>query len=450
MWYVIVGGLILYFALGKIGKIIVTLPIVLGFIPLVLAFFAAIEYFDPSRTVRVEQLLTEKIENAIEKSVPDIEFERGKTYHMVDRDDGTTAILPSSSLRHFLIVLLGAKPPTIPTSDLQTRVEYRGDAEDEKLYVEDMLSIQWPAIEISTSSLRKTIEHPPAAADGIETDGGEPYTVEKWDQARVSKAILFFGVGSLVGNALVGDPFVGAALGTVPLLVSLATIVDGSASFSPSAVHATPAKASRITETREHTIATTFGELEESIANLEADAAERGLDIAEAYISQTSFEHTGRLSTASKTLPRSTQCLSKSGQRRSRRQPVSSVASRWRQSIMATCFGVRVDTRATLTSTPHGRFLNGRLALSSRQGRWHGPCSSRGTTTVGRSHHALPRGPVPTRSAQTGVPARGNLPPWGRHSPLPHRRNPTVQPWEDVKFAVARGPLPQGANGVSE
>lgn len=291
MWYVIVGGLILYFAgyfaLGKIGEIIVTLPIVLGFIPVVLAFFAAVEYFDPSRTVRVEQLLTEKIENAIGKSVPDIEFERGKTYHMVDRDDGTTAILPSSSLRHFLIVLLGAKPPTIPTSDLQTRVEYRGDAEDEKLYVEDMLSIQWPAIEISTSSLRKTIEHPPAAADGVETDGGELYTVEKWDQARVSKAILFFGVGSLVGNALVGDPFVGAAIGTVPLLVSLATIVDGSASFSPSAVHATPAKASRITETREHTIATTFGELEESIANLEADAAERGLDIAEAYISQS-------------------------------------------------------------------------------------------------------------------------------------------------------------------
>lgn len=291
MWYVIVGGLVLYFAgyfaLGRMAEIIVSLPIVLGLIPVILAFFAAVEYFDPSRKVRVEQLLTEKVENALGKTVHDIQFERGKTYNMVERDDGTTAILPSGSLRHWLIVLLGAKPPTIPTSELQTRVEYRGDSEDEKMYVDEMLSVEWPALEISTSSLRKTVEHPPAAADGAETDGGEAVEVEKWDRERISKAFLFFGVGSLVATSIVGDMVTGIAIGTVPLLVSLAQLVDGKASFTPSAVHTTPAKASRITEVREHTVANTFGELEESIANLEADAAERGLDIAEAYISQS-------------------------------------------------------------------------------------------------------------------------------------------------------------------
>ncbi|AUV80650.1 hypothetical protein C2R22_02425 [Salinigranum rubrum] len=291
MWYVIVGGLVMYFAgyfaLGKMAEIIVTLPIVLGLIPVVLAFFAAVEYFDPSRKVRVEQLLTEKVENALGKTVHDIEYERGRTYNMVERDDGTTAILPSGSLRHWLIVLLGAKPPTIPTSELQTRVEYRGDAEDEKLYVDEMISIEWPALEISTSSLRKTVEHSPATADGVETDGGEVVEVETWDRDRISKAILFFGVGSLVATSLVGDLITGIAIGTVPLLVSLAQLDDGSATFVPSAVHTTPAKASRITETREHTVATTFGQLEEAIADLEADAAERGLDIAEAYISQS-------------------------------------------------------------------------------------------------------------------------------------------------------------------
>ena len=70
------------------------------------------------------------------------------------------------------------------------------------------------------------------------------------------------------------------------------------------------------------------------------------------------------------------------------------------------------------------RSSNDRLAKKS--GRWLGPCVSSGTTTTGRRYHTLPRGHVPTRSAQTRVPATGNLPPWGRHSQHPHRRNPTA------------------------
>jgi hypothetical protein len=93
--------------------------------------------------------------------------------------------------------------------------------------------------------------------------------------------------------------------------------------------------------------------------------------------------------------------------------------------------GVRVATRVTPTSMRHGRSSNGRLA--TKLGRWHGPGASCGTITLGRSYRTLPRGPVPTRSAQTGVPATGKLPPWGRHSQHPTGGISPLQGWEDVK-----------------
>jgi len=84
----------------------------------------------------------------------------------------------------------------------------------------------------------------------------------------------------------------------------------------------------------------------------------------------------------------------------------------------ATCSGVRAATKHTPICVRLEHSSNSRLA-NSKAGRWLGPCASRGTTTTGQRHHTLPRGKVPTRSAQTRVPATGKLPPWVRYSQHP-------------------------------
>ena len=74
--------------------------------------------------------------------------------------------------------------------------------------------------------------------------------------------------------------------------------------------------------------------------------------------------------------------------------------------------------------------------LRGECGRWRGPYASPGTITNGGRPQS-PRymiGQRPTRSTQTEVLKRGNLPPYVRRKPTPQREDSqALQPWEEVK-----------------
>jgi hypothetical protein len=301
IWYVIVGGLVAYFAgyfaLGWVAETIVSLPWVLGGLLVLLAYIATLEYADQTKRVLVEKLTTAEVSNPVGEEVPDIVSEEGDTYHVVEMDgmDGKLGLVKKGSLKHFLIVLAGADLPTIDKSALKTRMDY-APAFEEKFYVDgesdELLSITWPAWEVGLSTLKKTVEETTEFepdGDAI-TDGGtaSPMTVERevWDRDAASSAFLGFAVSALVGTHFLG-PILGVAAGFAVVIVMTGDLKDGHAEFVPAPAHTTPAKAARVTEQQQLVIAETFDELSEMLADMELDRHEDALGIAESYMEET-------------------------------------------------------------------------------------------------------------------------------------------------------------------
>ncbi|ERG88596.1 MAG: hypothetical protein J07HX5_00742 [halophilic archaeon J07HX5] len=80
-----------------------------------------------------------------------------------------------------------------------------------------------------------------------------------------------------------------------------------------------------------------------------------------------------------------------------------------KESAWQSFFAVLAVTKPTPTCARLAHSSNNRLA-NQTSGRWHSLCASSGTTTTGRSYHTPPKGPVPTRSAYSGIPAQAKLP----------------------------------------
>ena len=277
IWWVIMGGLAAYFALyfsyGSIVDVLVTAPYVMGGSIVALSYVATLEYADPTKKALIERLTTKKVKNPIGETVPDIMFEEGQEVHVVDRDD-EVALAKKGSIRQFLLVLAGAKLPTIPVSDLRSQIAYEGPY-DAKFYAAEsededakVIDVEWPSLEIG-AALKQPVD--PLAED----------LEEKWDRDTISKAFLFFA-----GTATLANPFVGVtlalALAVVPVTVVVSELRDGEVTFMPAPAHSNPAKAARITERTEYALGETFEKLVEDQADNEVELISRFLTLAEA------------------------------------------------------------------------------------------------------------------------------------------------------------------------
>ncbi|MFC7047277.1 hypothetical protein ACFQH6_19380 [Halobacteriaceae archaeon GCM10025711] len=290
MWYVVMGGMAsymgLYFWYGEVAGLLVSAPWLMGAAVVVLAYLTALEKVDRTKKLRLESLQTIAVENPLGKSVPDIEHELGNTFNVVE-EDGVISFFKAGSLKQFLIRLAGAKPASIDVSGLTSRVRYSGDA-DEKLYIDEesireddetgekkLLKLTFPALSISASNLKTTVEE---SAD----DGGTT-TVEQWDRDKLSTAFFGFGVGTLIGAQVLGTLQLGALVGMLPVLWVMANLQDGSADLVTAPDHATTGKARAVTEANEVALQKTFTELQESIADSDVEAIEKAVEIGEAY-----------------------------------------------------------------------------------------------------------------------------------------------------------------------
>ncbi|WP_436924929.1 hypothetical protein [Halosimplex amylolyticum] len=289
MWWVIAGGLAsylsLYFSHRSIALMLTSAPWIMGLFIVVVAYIATLELADPTETGLFEGIITTDATNPMGDDIPDIADERGDTIDYVDDGDGTIKLV-KPSLGYFGTLLAGAEAPELDTADLKTRVKYHGSAAgDEKFYadVSDtddgekpvLVEVEWPALEFGPSGLKQRVE----SDEGVEV-------LDEWDKDRLVRTGLFGALAGALGNVLIGG--VGWALLAFTVGAYLSTVrrVDGSASFDPAPVHSTAAKARAVTERQELTIASTFSELQETIANADSDTAEKAVDIAEAHISQ--------------------------------------------------------------------------------------------------------------------------------------------------------------------
>lgn len=335
-WYLITCGLsayfVGYFSLGTIADVVVTLPAALGGVVVIVAFVATLEYADDAQTALFEGITTETVTNPLGEDVPDVVKEAGDEFHFVELDEDELGLVKRGSIRMWLAVVLGAQLPSLDTADLATEYRYGGhDSPDRKFYgAEDsldlagahpgegdaddwngkVLRVRWPSIEWGRSTFKKRVEDverpvlPGGSSDDADDDAdeigndapsdGDPRDVggtvtttrEVWDRDRLSTGVMAFGLVSLVAANLVGT-LLAVTLGALAVAIVSTEKVHGEAYFVPAEAHATPAKAQRVTEQQSITVARTFHQLEEMVADLDLDSHERAMEVAEAHIQRT-------------------------------------------------------------------------------------------------------------------------------------------------------------------
>lgn len=295
-WWLIVPGILgyiaAYMALGKIAGLLVALPWTMGLLVVLIAYIATLEYADQSYKLLVEQVTTAGDINALGEEVSDIEGEKGAVFHAVDLDGSRVGLIKKGSLKAFLLVALtDASWPVLDLSDMKSRIDYElgadegGKVADAKLYADEtedeVLSIQWPSLSIGLSALkvdRDVLLDAPAS-----TDGDEPPEIvgNDWSKDKLSSAFMAWAVGTVVASSVVGMGTQAAALGLVPVAKVASDVTDSWARFVPAPEHATKAKASRVAEKHELSVAQTFEDMQESEADREADLAKVAIDIAD-------------------------------------------------------------------------------------------------------------------------------------------------------------------------
>jgi hypothetical protein len=303
-WWLIVPGILgyiaSYMALGKIAGLIVTMPWVMGILVVVIAYLATLEYADQTYKLVVEQISTTGDINALGEEVSDIEGEQGATFHAVDLDKSRIALVKKGSLKKFILVALtDASWPVLDLSDMKCRIEYeKGSREgnkvaDAKLYADEaedeVLSVKWPELSVGLSNLKVSRDELPGGNVPAVADGEEPPTAvgNEWSKDKVSSAFAAWSFGTIVGAAWLGPGAKAAAIGLIPAAKTASDVTDSWARFVPAPEHATKAKASRVAEKHELSVAKTFEEMQQSEADREADLAEVAIDIADSRTEQS-------------------------------------------------------------------------------------------------------------------------------------------------------------------
>ena len=302
-WWVIVPGILsymaAYLALGRIAGLIVAAPWVMGLLVVGIAYIATLEYADDTYELLIEQVTTTGDINALGEAVSDIEGEKGATFHAVDRDGSRIALVQKGSLKKFLLVAAtDADWPELDLSDMECRIEYGlGSSEgsavaDAKLYADEgegeVIEVQWPDLSVGTTALKANRDALPGDGAPAVEDGASPTETvgNGWSKDKLSAAFTAWAFGTIVASAYLGWGSKAAAAGLVPVAKVASDVTDSWARFVAAPEHATKAKASRVAEKHEMSIAKTFEEIQESEADREADLAEVAIDIADARTKQ--------------------------------------------------------------------------------------------------------------------------------------------------------------------
>lgn len=291
-WWLVVPGILAYIAaylaLGKLTAFIVALPWVLGIIVVLIAFVATLEYADQTFKLVVEQISTTGDMNALGEDVSDIEGEKGATFDAVQLDGSRFALVKKGSLKKFLLVALtDASWPVLDLSDLESRIDYeKGSTEgaavaDAKLYADEtedeVLSVQWPSLSIGLGALKVDRD----ALLDAPADDHDAVVGNDWSKDKLSAAFMAWAVGTVVASNFVGLGSQAAALGLIPVAKVASEVTDSWAEFVAAPEHATKAKASRVAEAHELSVAETFEEMQQDDADREADLAEVAINIAD-------------------------------------------------------------------------------------------------------------------------------------------------------------------------
>lgn len=296
-WWVFTGGLLayvaMYFKYGAVAGALVAAPFLLGLVPGALTFFIALDKLSDIRKVLIEGVVTRDTVNPLGEDVPDIEEEEGTLLHATEVEESDElALVKDDNLRAFLLnFAFDVENPRLDVSAFESEVRYDGFA-DTKIYAaspeereeafdseleEDesppLLHIRWPSVEISASNLKTENE-----------DGAE------WDRSAVWSAALGFGVMTLFGHALLGSWTLAALVGSLPVIKAMSEGHDGVADLVPAPNHSTSAKARAVTEREEYTVATTFDQLEQKVAEQDVKVIERASSIAESYMKEMRSE----------------------------------------------------------------------------------------------------------------------------------------------------------------
>lgn len=302
MWWLFVVGLGSYFggyfALGRIAEVIVTLPWVLGLIPVLIAYVVTIEYVGEADEFLFEQVITESVTNPLGEEVPDITLEKGESVDVVDLD-GTdkVGVVDSGSLKSFIALVLGAKMPKIAENDLESKVRYDGPF-DGKFYVDEpdptdpsqpdeLLKIDFPTLSFSVDNLKEGQPDMPEHAD-VATDGGETGLAKRTlgFGEGLGTAIFAFGVAAAIGTQFTGSRSLGILAGFAPLVYMMTSVEDGDIDWVEAPAHTTSAKAQRVTEENAYNIRKTFEEITEQLARDDTELFEQAIGMTENYVEQ--------------------------------------------------------------------------------------------------------------------------------------------------------------------
>jgi len=285
-WFFVValiGYFALYFAFGEVASWLVSTPWMLGILVVGGIYVAALTHMDDAETVLVERVLTADATDPLGNAIPDIVTEEGATFDATV-EDGVLFFYRKGSIQQFLVRLAGAEPPGLDVSEWASHIEYSGDAPwSIKLYADEpdgdladdreekVIDIRWPSIEFSAAGLR-------------DDDG------EDWNRDALSSAFVGFAGFALIGQAALGGITLPLLIGLLPVAYKMAVLQDGSVEFVPAEAHLHPAKAARVAESQQHTVQRTFDALETKLADDDAEAIERGVNIAEAYVERAREE----------------------------------------------------------------------------------------------------------------------------------------------------------------
>lgn len=294
VWWVLVPGFIAYMAgylaLGKIAELVVSIPWVLGGVVVAFTFIATLEFADNSFSLLFEQVTTTGSVNAIGEDVQDVAGEAGVVVDAVQLDDETLALVKQGSLTTWLVVALtDAEWPKIHVQDLETRITYEKLVDDvgrkvadAKIYLdeqeEEALDVTWPTLDVGMSALKIRRDELPA---GGETGDASDVVLGGYSRDRIANAFMGFSLGTLVGSSYFGFGPKALAVGGLPLLLVMSRTTSGWANYTPSPLHGMKAKAARLAEEREMSIARTFEDLKATEDRTEDEILEMAVDLSD-------------------------------------------------------------------------------------------------------------------------------------------------------------------------
>ncbi|MFB6128370.1 MAG: hypothetical protein ABEJ47_01280, partial [Halorhabdus sp.] len=297
VWWILVPGFLTYMAgylaLGRIADLVVSFPWVLGGVVVAFTFIATLEFADDSFRLLFEQVTTTGSVNAIGEDVQDVAGEAGVVVDAVQLDDETLALVKHGSLTTWLVVALtDAEWPTIHVQDLETRITYEKLVDDvgrtvadAKIYLdereEQALEVTWPTLDLGMSALKVRRDDQPAGGEeGDATD----VVLGGYSRDRLANAFMAFSLGTLAGSTYFGFGPMALAVGGLPLLFVMSRSGSGRATYNPSPFHGMKAKAARLAEEREMSIARTFEDLKASEDRTEDEILEMAVELSDSRV----------------------------------------------------------------------------------------------------------------------------------------------------------------------